>query len=99
MKAKKALLVGAVMTAWVLGGVSSVSAQGPPPGGGGRGGGPGGGPKKGERSGGLRDLGKAADHFGAKEDGRLTDSELKKLNEATGKVWKLIVKRLKGRND
>jgi len=35
----------------------------------------------------------------AKKDGKLTDSELERLNEGAAKIWQLIVKGLKGRND
>lgn len=34
-----------------------------------------------------------------KEDGRLTDLERKRLDEGASKIWQLIVKGLKGRND
>jgi hypothetical protein len=35
----------------------------------------------------------------AKKDGRLTDLERKRLDEGALKIWKLMVKELKGRND
>jgi hypothetical protein len=34
-----------------------------------------------------------------KEDNKLTDLERKRLDEGASKIWKLIVKGLKGRND
>ena len=77
MKDKATLLAGAALAVWILGGMTSALAQGPPPGGGGPGGGgpppggggPGGGRPPGGGPGGVRgelpDLGKAADRFQA----------------------------------
>jgi len=101
MKVKRTILVGAAVTAWVLGGISTVLAQGPPPGGGGRqgpppgGGGGGGRPPGGQEGGGdLHDLGKAADRFEAWKIAKLQGAETfsKYEEEVREKYQELIAK-------